>query len=277
MLVNMKKILYDAKINQYGVPAANVWNEESVKAAIGAAEKHRSPLILALYPGMADIIDFGKTAASRAERATVPVVLHLDHGQKFDEAVKAVRAGFTSVMVDRSECPFAQNVAEVKEIVKFAHAVDVTVEAELGHVGQGAAYEETKNDGLTDPEEALRFVQETAIDFLAVAVGTSHGVYQGKPALHFDRLAEIAQLVPIPLVLHGCSDTGDENLKKAIARGITKLNLYTDLDKAGCAALKEHLQQAQKTNLQGIEAAMFTGFAAKLAHYMQLFGSVNRA
>lgn len=277
MLVNMRTMLADAKQKKYGVPAANVWNEDSIQAAILTAEQYRSPLILAFYPAMVDILEVGKLAVERAGRASVPVAVHLDHGQEFADAVKAVRAGFTSIMVDRSTCPFDQNVAEVKEIVKFAHAIDITVEAELGHVGKGAEYEQTKHAGLTDPLEALRFVQETKVDCLAVAVGTSHGLYAGRPELQFERLAAIQRIVSVPLVLHGCSGTGDENLKQAIELGITKLNLYTDLDQAGHAALTQFLVPGKGSNMMEIESVMLSGYGQKLGHYMQLFGSVKRA
>jgi len=247
-----------------------------VKAAIATAEARRSPLILALYPAMADILEFGAIAIPHASRAQVPVVVHLDHGQEFADAVKAVRAGFTSLMVDRSTCPFEQNVAEVREIVKIAHTLDMTVEAELGHVGKGSEYHRTKNDGLTDPGEAERFVAATGIDCLAVAVGTSHGMYAGTPEIHFDLLARLNQVVPVPLVLHGCSGTGDENLQKAIQYGITKLNLYTDLDQAGYAVLDQFFIQGKAANMLQAEAAMTAGYAAKLGYYMELFGSQQR-
>ncbi|SEP42951.1 class II fructose-bisphosphate aldolase [Propionispora vibrioides] len=276
MLVNMKTLLQDAKKNQYGIPAANAWNESTVKAAIATAEAQRSPLILALYPAMADILEFGAIAIPHASRAQVPVVVHLDHGQEFADAVKAVRAGFTSLMVDRSTCPFEQNVAEVREIVKIAHTLDMSVEAELGHVGKGSEYHRTKNDGLTDPGEAERFVAATGIDCLAVAVGTSHGMYAGTPEIHFDLLARLNQVVPVPLVLHGCSGTGDDNLQKAIQYGITKLNLYTDLDQAGYAVLDQFFIQGKAANMLQAEAAMTAGYAAKLGYYMELFGSQQR-
>lgn len=276
MLVNMKALLQDAKKNKYGIPAANAWNENTVKAAIATAEAHRSPLILALYPAMADILEFGAIAVPRAREAQVPIVVHLDHGQEFADAVKAVRAGFTSLMVDRSTCPFDRNVAEVKEIVKIAHTLDMSVEAELGHVGKGSEYHKTKNQGLTDPEEAVRFVEETGIDCLAVAVGTSHGLYSGTPDIHFELLAKLNQAVPVPLVLHGCSGTGDENLQKAIQYGITKLNLYTDLDQAGYSVLDQFFIQGKAVNMLQVEAAMVAGYAEKLEYYMELFGSKQR-
>jgi fructose-bisphosphate aldolase, class II len=277
MLVTMHSILNSAKQHNYGVPAPNVWNEASVNAAIAMAERNKSPIILALYPVMADIIEFGKIAVDLAERAAVPVAVHLDHGKTFEDAVKAVRGGLTSIMVDRSTLSFDENVREVKEIVKFAHAVKLTVEAELGHVGQGYEYDTTKNLGLTDPTEAVRFVEETGIDCLAVAVGTSHGVYKGKPELYFDLLSHLKDLIPIPLVLHGCSGTGDDNLKKAIACGITKLNLYTDLSMAGTAALEKYLQDHQVPGIFETSNIMFSGYANKLEHYIRLFGSNNRA
>lgn len=276
MLVNLKTVLYDAKEKKYGVPAANVWNEGSVKAAIAAAEKYRSPIILALYPAMADILEFGPVAVQYARSSSVPVVVHLDHGQEFSDAIKAVRAGFTSVMVDRSTCPYEQNVAEVKEIVKIAHAVDISVEAELGHVGKGCDYEKTKNEGLTDLEEAHSFVRETGIDCLAVAVGTSHGLYSGIPEIQFGLLDKLNQAIPIPLVLHGCSGTGDENLKKAIQFGITKLNVYTDLDQAGYALLDQYCSRKKIANMREAETVMMEGYAQKLGYYIELFGSMKR-
>ena len=276
MLVNMKEILYDAKKKGYGVPAANAWNESTIKAVIAAAEEKHSPVILALYPEMADILAFGEVAVPLAARAAVPVVVHLDHGQQFVDAVKAVRAGFTSLMVDRSMASFEQNVFEVREIVKFAHSLDISVEAELGHVGKGTEYAETKNIGLTDTEEAKKFVQATDVDCLAVAVGTSHGQYAGTPELHFDLLKQLNEIVPVPLVLHGCSGTGDANLQKAIKLGIRKLNLYTDLDQAGLAAAKTAFAESAKTSMFASLDDMLCGYREKLGYYMQLFGSAAR-
>ena len=137
-------------------------------------------------------------------------------------------------MVDRSTLSFEDNVAQVADVVRIAHAVGVSVEAELGHVGQGVEYEATRDAGLTHPEEAAEFVERTGVDCLAVAVGTSHGVYKGTPHLEFDLLSTLASDLEIPLVLHGGSGTGDENLRRAVKTGIQKVNLYTDLGEAGC-------------------------------------------
>ena len=190
--------------------------------------------------------------------------------------------------VHGSTCAYEKNVEEVKEIVKIAHAVGTSVEAELGHVGQGAEYEETRDAGLTKLEEALKYVEETGVDCLAVAVGTSHGVYKGEPHLEFELLDHLSKEVPVPLVLHGGSGTGDENLAKAVRTGIQKVNLNTDVSEAGKQALREALASTEvhgsgkdeftpkKMNLQQTIAAGVAGFQAELEHYMKLFGSENR-
>jgi fructose-bisphosphate aldolase class II len=277
MLTDMKSILLDAKKNKYGVAAADVWSESSIKAVIEAAEKENAPAIIAIYPAIADVLEVGKIAADLASKSKVPLAVHLDHGTTFDQAVQSVKAGLTSVMVDRSTLPFEDNVREVKEIVKLAHAVGVTVEAELGHVGQGFEYETTKNTALTDPEQAVEFVKQTGVDCLAVAVGTSHGVYKGKPEIHFDLLKTLSKVVDVPLVLHGCSGTGDENLKKAIECGITKLNLYTDLDMAGLEMFKNYSKDHDNYKIVDASKVIFKGYTEKLQYYMRLFGSSNRA
>lgn len=276
MLTDMKSILLDAKKNSYGIAAADVWSESSIRAVIEAAENEKAPAIIAIYPAIADVLEVGKIAVDLANKSSVPLAIHLDHGTTFEQAVQSVKAGLTSVMVDRSTLPFEDNVREVKEIVKLAHAVGVTVEAELGHVGQGFEYEQTKNTALTDPKEAVEFVKETGVDCLAVAVGTSHGVYKGKPELHFDLLETLRKVLDAPLVLHGCSGTGDENLKKAIEFGITKLNLYTDLDTAGLETFKNYSKDHNNFKIVDANKVIFKGYTEKLQYYMRLFGSSNR-
>ena len=194
-------------------------------------------------------------------------------------------------MVDRSTLSFEDNVAQVADVVRIAHAVGVSVEAELGHVGQGVEYEATRDAGLTHPEEAAEFVERTGVDCLAVAVGTSHGVYKGTPHLEFDLLATLANDLEIPLVLHGGSGTGDENLQRAVKTGIQKVNLYTDLGEAWLQALKREIaihegtaeevtedefKNAKKKITQLMEDSCKNGYQKKLMHYMQLFGSAGR-
>jgi len=277
MLTDMKSILIDARKNRYGVAAADVWSESSIKAVIKAAEKEKAPVIIAIYPAIADILEVGKIAVDLAKKSKITMAVHLDHGSTFAQAVQSVKAGLTSVMVDRSTLPFADNIREVKEIVKLAHAVGITVEAELGHVGQGFEYEQTKNTALTDPKQAVEFVKETGVDCLAVAVGTSHGVYKGKPEIHFDLLKNLRSVLDVPLVLHGCSGTGDENLKKAIECGITKLNLYTDLDVAGQEMYQNYLKDHNNLKIVDVSEVIYKGYTEKLQYYMRLFGSSNRS
>ena len=194
-------------------------------------------------------------------------------------------------MVDRSELPFEENVREVTEIVKIAHALNVSVEAELGHVGQGCEYEQTREAGLTNKDEAVEYVRRTGADCLAVSVGTSHGPYKGTPKLDFELLAALDKLVEIPLVLHGGSGTGDENLAKAVQTGIQKVNLCTDLSTAGLEAMKAYLgvdydSMAKKNelgefgnpsaNMWDGDIAAAAGYKQKLMHYMKLFGSAGR-
>ena len=221
------------------------------------------------------------------------VALHLDHGGPFEQIMGALRCGYSSVMIDRSKLPFDDNVREVREVVRIAHAMGVPVEAELGHVGTGTEYEATRDSGLTHKDEAQRFVAETGVDALAVAVGTSHGVYRGTPRLEFDLLRDLAGLVSVPLVLHGGSGTGDENLKRCIACGIQKINLFTDMADPAGEAMVAYLKGTE-TDDPDIQAAVqkYTGkkknflmapmvggdvYQAKLEHYIRLFGSAGKA
>ncbi len=274
MLVNMKEMLQTAKAEGYGVIATDAWNSTSLKAMVEIAQEKKAPIILSL----AEVHLSNITAKEMAELAkiytkdtTVPMALHFDHGMTFDEIVKAIHAGFTSVMIDASSCDFEENVRRTKEIVKIAHAVNVSVEAEIGHVG-GA--EGGGDDGLgsllTDPEEAVRFVQETGVDCLAVSVGTAHGLYTGIPKLDFERLEEIAKVVSVPLVLHGGSGSGDENLRKAVELGISKINVFSDMLKT----IEVNTEKAGE-DIFGLDREKIAKESVKecVAHYMKVFKS----
>ena len=208
-------------------------------------------------------------------RDSVIAALNLDHGQSYDSEVAAIRSGFTSVMSDRSMMPFEQNVEQVKRIVDTAHAVNVSVEAELGHVGQGYEYEQTRDAWLTNPDEAVAYVEQTQCDCLAVAVGTSHGAYKGTPRLDFALLETLNSLVSVPLVLHGGSGTGDENLAKAVAVGIQKVNLCTDL----MDAYERKAKEKDKTSGEFLEIyeAGVQGWKEELMRYMELFSAKGKA
>lgn len=229
MLVSMKELLLSAKKGGYAVAAANVFTGRTVKACFAAASEMKAPVIIACTPYVQ--MEELALAAQMYEKKYPEVIaaLHLDHGKEYEDVQRALRCGFTSVMLDKSTLPYEENVTAVKEAVRAAHAVGVTVEAELGHVGKGMEYEETRDSGLTREEEAAGFVKETGVDCLAVAVGTSHGVYKGRPHLNFELLSKLSREVSVPLVLHGGSNTGEEKLKKAVSLGIQKVNLSTDL------------------------------------------------
>ncbi len=291
MLEPMKDLLVEAKHGGYAVPAPNVFDKESVEAAFNAAEELNSPVILDVgyAMGIEETGEIAKYYGGRHPR--IPWALNLDHGGPFEHVILAIRSGYSSVMVDRSTLPFEENVAQTADVVRIAHAVGVTVEAELGHVGQGIEYEATRDAGLTRPEEAAEFVERTGVDCLAVAVGTSHGVYKGTPHLEFDLLATLASELDIPLVLHGGSGTGDENLHRAVITGIQKVNLYTDLGEAWLQALKREIaihegtaeeltedefKNAKKKITQLMEDSCRNGYQVKLMHYMKLFESAGR-
>lgn len=249
-LVTTKELLLDAQKNGYAVGAFNVENMEMVQAVIAAAEELRSPVIMQTTPSTLKYADpelFYANVAAVAKKASVPVVMHLDHGSSFELAMRAFRAGYTSIMIDGSHSVLEENIAITKAVVDAAHAGNVPVEAELGKVGGKEDDLDGGAGGFTDPEEAVRFVEETGVDSLAVAIGTAHGVYKGIPKLDVERLSQIREVVSIPLVLHGTSGIPDEDVKECIRRGICKVNYATDLRIAFTEGVKEVLEAKPDT------------------------------
>ena len=249
-LVTTKELLLDAQKNGYAVGAFNVENMEMVQAVIAAAEELRSPVIMQTTPSTLKYADpelFYANVAAVAKKATVPVVMHLDHGSSFELAMRAFRAGYTSIMIDGSHSVLEENIAITKAVVDACHAGNVPVEAELGKVGGKEDDLDGGAGGFTDPEEAVRFVEETGVDSLAVAIGTAHGVYKGIPKLDVERLSQIREVVSIPLVLHGTSGIPDEDVKECIRRGICKVNYATDLRIAFTEGVKEVLEAKPDT------------------------------
>jgi fructose-bisphosphate aldolase class II len=277
MLVTMKEILNKAREGGYAVAAPNVFDHYTITACLQAAEEENSPIILDFGERDGDIFTFAKIAVPLARDCRVPVAINLDHGPSFESAMKAIRAGFTSVMADRSTLPFDENVRQVKEITDIAHISGVSVEAELGQLVERNQASNDDTLFLTDPQQAREFVDLTGVDCLAVAIGTAHGLYKGKPFLDYDRLEKIRKSIEVPLVLHGGSNTGDEALQKAVQSGISKVNLATDLFNAGMEAMKEHLASNPKANLVSANLAAAEGFKTALLRYMNLFLSRNKA
>lgn len=274
MLVSMKSILQAAREGGYGVIAPNICNEDTARAAIAAAEANRAPLILDVgFSANPNIVQFGRMLEMFCQAASVPLAVNLDHGDSIKELAYAIRAGFTSVMADYSTLPLEENICAVQKWVEFAHPVGVDVEAELGHVGQGVTYDVDRNAGLTNPAEARTYVERTGVDFLAVAVGTAHGAYRGTPKIDFDRLHKLFDAVSVPLVMHGGSGTGDENLYKATHEGISKVNVGSDLFKAAADAFHEEECASAGPGYR----VMKLGYQDRLTHYMGLTGQIGRA
>ena len=261
MLVTLKELLDQAKEEKKAVGAFNGTTLEAIRGIIQAAEELDTPVILQhaqSHDDMIDLEEIGPVMLYYAKRAKVPVALHLDHGSTLERCVQALRLGFTSVMYDASAKSFEENVEETKEIVKIAHAVGVSVEAELGHIftsevvhgegGDSVSKDDYENldDIYTDPQVAKEFVEKTGVDCLAVAFGTTHGVYLTEPKLDLPRVARIRDAANVPLVMHGGSGVSDEDYKVAIENGICKVNYYTYMNTAGGRASKEYWEDEEK-------------------------------
>lgn len=275
MLVNAKELLLDAKKNNYAVPAVNVDNEHNLRAAIWAAEEMHAPLIVQCIPtANPDLEYFGRIATDLIKASSANIVFNLDHGKDFASCIKGIRSGCTNIMIDRSQLSFEENTAQVAEMVKIAHSQGCTVEAELGHVGQGTKYEYDGLHAFTQVDEAVEFVKRTNVDSLAVAIGSAHGIYTGTPKIRFELLHQLAQALPVPLVLHGGSGTGDENLYRCAREGINKINLSNDLKRA---AIRELMKEDLDGNgVYNLYIALAQGYKNEVKRYIQLFGCQNR-
>ncbi len=272
----MKTLVDVAKREKFAIPAPTVWSMETTEAAFQVAREMKTPLVIMVWDDGPEWIEkVGAQVKFFAKKyPDVVAALILDHGQSFRSAMAALRAGYTTIMADYSSLGFEENIAKVKKIVDACHAVKVSVEAELGHVGDGFEYEETRDAGLTDPSQAREFVERTGCDMLAVAVGTSHGMYKGDPRIEFELLRELNDIVDIPLVLHGGSATGDDNLKKAVECGITKVNLCTDLFNGYEEATRE-AAKAENADFLSMHFAGADGYKKVLRHYVEVFGSAG--
>lgn len=249
-LVTSGKMLKDAQKGGYAVGAFNAENMEMVKAIIKAAEELKAPVMIQTTPSTVKygtLETYAAIVSAEAKKASVPVCLHLDHGNSFELAVQAIKAGYTSVMIDGSHEDFEGNIAVSKKVADVAKAVNIPVEAELGKVGGKEDDLEAEADTNTDPQQAKEFVERTGVDSLAVAIGTAHGFYVGTPVLDKERLTEIRQVVDIPLVLHGASGLSDEDVRDCVKRGICKVNFATELRAAYTAAGKKLIEEKPET------------------------------
>lgn len=281
MLVNMNDLLLPAKETGYGIGFFNAVNMEMARAVIETAEELHSPVMVGtaeiLLPAMA-LEHVAEYLIPMAKKASVPVCVHYDHGLTFERCMEALRLGFTSIMYDCSTADYKENVAKVAEMVRICHAMDVTVEGELGHVGDNDGEGKLANpsDYYTDPGLAADYVKNTGIDSLAVAVGNAHGDYKFTPKLDFERIRIIADKTSLPLVLHGGSGLSDDDFRIAIQNGIHKVNIFTDIDKAGKNGIEKGIAAGAKTMMELMPYEL-ESMKAVVAEKLQLFGSVNRA
>jgi fructose-bisphosphate aldolase, class II len=238
MLMNMKDLLAVAHVNQFAVPAFNTSSNMILKGVIEASEEKQSPVIVSIHPDELSFVrpSFVKSVIDEANKTRIPVCIHLDHGSSIDQIMEAIQCGFTSVMIDGSRYPLENNIKISKMVVELAHSINVSVEGELGTIGTTGPEAEAGSDVIifTQPADAVTFVEATGVDTLAIAIGTSHGIYpkNRKPELKLDLLKEIRSLVNIPLVLHGGSANSDNEIAEAVKLGINKINISSDIKDA---------------------------------------------
>ncbi|MCI9258213.1 class II fructose-bisphosphate aldolase [Oscillospiraceae bacterium 42-9] len=255
-LAKVKDILTHATENHYGVAAVNVFNYETVKWVAQAAERERVPVIIQLYPGFESYIALEHIAAiakDLAAQSPVPIAVHLDHSASYEIAVKGIKAGFPSVMVDGSALPYEENLALTAAVTRTAAVFGVDVEAELGHVGSGARLEDITDSGkYTSVAQAQEFVEKTGCGSLAVAVGNAHGEYIQAPSLDFGRIAALRKAAPVPLVLHGCSGIPHDQLRESVRLGMSKFNIATEYFQACCQSVAGAMEAGAKGGLPGL-------------------------
>lgn len=281
MLVNMKDILSAAKEGGYGVGFFNAVNVEMARAVIETAQELNAPVIVGtaevLLPAM-ELERVSEYLIPMAKKAKVPVCVHYDHGLTFEKCMEAIQLGFTSIMYDCSTADYETNVSKVAEMTKICHAMNITVEGELGHVGDNAGAGKLANpsDYYTNPDTAVDFVNRTGVDALAVAVGNAHGDYAFPPKLDFERIKTISDMTGTPLVLHGGSGLSDDDFKQAVSLGVCKVNIFTDIDKAGKAGVEKGLAEGAKS-MMGLIPYEIAAMKEVVKEKITLFGSVGKA
>jgi len=279
-LVNTVDLLRHAENRSYAVGAFNVINLEFLNGILEAAEESRSPVILNIAEVHFPYINIEQITPAiqyMANNVCVPVVLNLDHGLSIETVVRALRCGFSAVMYDASKKSLEENIAETKIVVRMAHAVGVSVEAELGRVGgaEGGGKARARREYFTNPDEAERFVIETGVDALAVAVGNAHGFYEGKPELDFELIETLRKRTGVPLVLHGGSGISDEDFRRAISLGIRKINFFTEMSKVACDRVRELLGSSEDLLLHDLVLEIRRRVRDVVKDRLQVFGSAG--
>ncbi len=280
MLVNMKEMLARAQKERYGIGFFNAVNVEMARAVIETAEEMHAPVIVGTAEVLLPAMSLERVAEyliPMAQKASVPVAVHYDHGLTFEKCMEALKLGFTSVMYDCSTASYEENLSRVAEMIRICHGMGVTVEGELGHVGdnEGTGKLENPSDYYTDPAVAADFVRKTGVDALAVAVGNAHGDYKFPPKLDFERITAIREATGTPLVLHGGSGLSDDDFREAVRRGVCKINIFTDLDKAGKAGIEKGLKNGA-SSMMGLIPYEIESMKEVVRNKIELFGSVNK-
>ncbi|MDQ0647383.1 fructose-bisphosphate aldolase class II [Microbacterium natoriense] len=284
MLYTGKSILDVANANNFAIPAFNISDWAMFNGIMDISEEKSAPVIIAIHPDEVSHITTDLVAAmhSRAHRSSVPVAIHWDHGGSYEQIITAIKAGFTSVMIDASLLPFDENVALTRKVVDAAHAVGIQVEGELGTIGANDSYGESGAAEIiyTNPADAVRFVEETGVDSLAIAIGTSHGLYPSdkNPELRHDLLEEIKAAVGIPLVLHGGSSNPDSELRRAVELGVNKINISSDIKVSYHNRMRQILGTDERLREpNAIQPAALEAMKITAAEKIDLFGADGKA
>ena len=283
MLVNLKEILKIAEEDKSAIGMFNATGFDSLQAVIGAAEELNKPVIIAhaeVHNVYNDIALVAPAMIAMANAARVPVCVHLDHGTSLDMIWRALRLGFTSVMIDASALPYEENLKLTRDVTSIAHSMGVSVEAELGRLVTGESGE--KNEGITlraedyytDPDEAKSFCEATGVDALAIAFGTSHGFYKSAPKLSFDVIRNVVASTGLPLVMHGGSGVSEEGFKESISSGIRKINYYSYMSGAGYDAAKKVIESGKTKYLHDVEYAAMQAMREDVRRAMKIFGNL---
>lgn len=280
MLVTMNDVLTPARAGRYGVGFFNAVNVEMARAVIETAEELRAPVMVGTAEVLLPAMPLERVAEyliPMAKKASVPVCVHYDHGLTFDKCLEALKLGFTSIMYDCSTEAYETNAERVAEMARVCHGMGAGVEGELGHVGdnEGVGKPESPGDYFTDPDAASDYARRTGVDALAIAVGNAHGDYKFPPKLDFERIETIARRTGLPLVLHGGSGLADSDFRAAVRKGICKVNIFTDIDKAGKAGVEAGLAAGEKT-MMGLIPYEIEAMKRVVRNKLELFGSVGR-
>ena len=283
MLMNMKQVLEVANTHNFAVPAFNICDYNMFKGIMEICEEKQSPVIIAIHPDELNHIhpEMVTGIIQRIHNSPVPAAVHLDHGASVEQVLWAIQSGFTSVMIDGSSLPFEENVALCKKICDIAHAVNVSVEGELGTIGNTDSVETTSPDEIlyTDPMQAKELIDRSGLDCLAIAIGTCHGIYpkDKKPELRIDILKEIKKVVPNPLVLHGGSSNKDSEIAKAVEQGVNKINISSDIKVAYYNKMREVLQNLSLREPHQIQPPCVEAMQAVAAQKIELFKADGKA